>query len=691
MAFLDALRGYIAKATQGEAGNVVSQRIASKKKEAARRPGRAGESRAMKVADQALFVPTGGFLKPGNGENAQTSPQERTLEELTKSHNGSPSPAFPQQKADMPQRDARRDNALARVSGPTDKDWQVIRAWRGELLNKEGTTMATAIPAKFRRHILYLDVGYVLVDQVISTEASLKSILERMVRTARADRREKFPTKICWLDLNEIDKIRGFSSLATRRELSKKIQVRGADAQPMQKEIMEIFGMAAAVSASDVYFYVEERTTIKWRELGRVSVTMIKDKEWGKAAGSAVFEMCAAGSRSSASYDVQEMPRGQINRLEMPDLMPSSLDAVRVQIAPLPMDGILAVFRLVNAASKRKKNVNSTGYRKCHIDDLNAARRKREGATIIAGPTGSGKSSTLTAILEEDVKNNPSDHYLTLETPIEAIVAGVGQIAIVDPTRLDEATRQTRLQRAGQMLMRLDPDVIVVGEARTPEDAKLVIELANSGHRVLSTTHTISANAIPSRFRDLGVPPHDLLMPGKLTCLVGQRLVPRLCPHCSVKMSDLGSRTDTVMSRMMVVGPDFDKLKALEEKAREIMQTNKVAGVDDGGIRIDRKWLLKPGEKNECPHCRGTGLSGRTVVAETIRVNNDYIDYLRREDLSGAIKYWLDEGGGLMMGEHMMQHLVCGSVDLRDFFGVVGEFGTVSDNRLHRVLGDLMA
>ena len=154
-------------------------------------------------------------------------------------------------------------------------------------------------------------------------------------------------------------------------------------------------------------------------------------------------------------------------------------------------------------------------------DTLEADRRRPTGALLVTGPTGSGKSTTLYARLTEI--NRPEINIITVEDPVEYRLAGVNQVQINPRAGLTFAT-------ALRSILRSDPDVVMVGEIRDGETAKISIEAALTGHFVLSTLHTNDAPSAITRLNEMGVEP--FLTGAAVSAVLAQRLARKLCPHC---------------------------------------------------------------------------------------------------------------------------------------------------------------
>ena len=145
---------------------------------------------------------------------------------------------------------------------------------------------------------------------------------------------------------------------------------------------------------------------------------------------------------------------------------------------------------------------------------------KRNSITVIAAPTGEGKTTTLYSIL--DYLNRPEINVTTIEDPVEIRVEGINQIEIDENTSFASSLRT---------VLRQDPDIILVGEIRDLETAEIAMQSGQTGHYVLSTIHTIDAIEVVTRLRKMGISNYDIA--STLATSVSQRLVRRICPHCS--------------------------------------------------------------------------------------------------------------------------------------------------------------
>jgi general secretion pathway protein E len=230
------------------------------------------------------------------------------------------------------------------------------------------------------------------------------------------------------------------------------------------------------------------------------------------------------------------------------------------------------------------------------MSETDMARFKRElshahGMIVVTGPTGSGKTTTLAGALGH--LNDPARKIVTIEDPVEYQVAGVNQIQIHPEIGLTFA-------RTLRSLLRFDPDIMMVGEMRDGETASIGVNAALTGHLVLTTLHTNSAAGAVVRLLDLGVQAY--LIASTLRCVVGQRLVRKLCPHCK---------------------------EPYQASADLIAQLPPTAYA--GLTPPLTLWRAKG-----CTYCGGTGYSGRAAIFEVLVVDEE-LRRLIKPDVSAEI------------------------------------------------------
>ena len=170
---------------------------------------------------------------------------------------------------------------------------------------------------------------------------------------------------------------------------------------------------------------------------------------------------------------------------------------------------------------------------------------KRNSITVIAAPTGEGKTTTLYSVL--DYLNKPEINVTTVEDPVEIRVSGINQIEIDAKTNFSDSLRT---------ILRQDPDIILLGEIRDLETAEIAFQAGQTGHYVLSTIHTINAVEVITRLRKMGISDYDIA--STLATSVSQRLIRRICPHCAVKRKFTQQEKSLINKLASKYGDEFD-------------------------------------------------------------------------------------------------------------------------------------
>ena len=263
------------------------------------------------------------------------------------------------------------------------------------------------------------------------------------------------------------------------------------------------------------------------------------------------------------------------------------------------------------------------GFSVEHVDEIYQALEKPTGIFLVTGPTGSGKSSTLYAILNR--LNTPSVKTLTIEDPIEYVVDGITQTEINDII----GNTFARLLRA---FLRQDPDNIMVGEIRDLDTATISMRAAMTGHTVLSTLHTNDSTSTVTRLLDMGVDPG--LLSSSLRCCLAQRLVRKVCVHCSTQYQP----TDSILN--------------------------------DFGIRKNSPVIFRHG--SGCPKCNFSGYNGRRPIIELWFPSRDeLLMFSRRPDNLTLRNTVFSVPGRLTMVEDGFRRVLAGETTLEELVRVV--------------------
>jgi type IV pilus assembly protein PilB len=295
-----------------------------------------------------------------------------------------------------------------------------------------------------------------------------------------------------------------------------------------------------------------------------------------------------------AKLDIAERRKPQDGRISLNAAAAGRMLDIRVATLPT-VEGESVVMRLLDK-TKKAPTLTELGLSEEMRAKLAEIIRRPTGAILATGPTGSGKSTTLYAALTEI--NDPQINIITVEDPVEYRLSGVNQVQINPRAGLTFAA-------ALRSILRSDPDVVMVGEIRDSETAKISIEAALTGHLVLSTMHTNDAPGALSRLNEMGVEP--FLTGSAVSAVLAQRLARKLCTHCCEMYSP--TREDMIKAR---VSPEL-------------------AAAADGVVFY---------RKRGCPRCGQTGYRGRIGVFQLL-VMNEHLESLAsrkagREELERA-------------------------------------------------------
>lgn len=286
---------------------------------------------------------------------------------------------------------------------------------------------------------------------------------------------------------------------------------------------------------------------------------------------------------------------------------------IRVSIVPI-VDGEKVVMRLLSSKSRRFSLVD-LGMSEADLKRVETAFSKSFGMILSTGPTGSGKSTSIYAILK--ILNTRQKNITTIEDPVEYRIKGVNQIQVITKTNLTFA--------AGlRSILRQDPNVVFVGEIRDTETAGIAVNAALTGHLVLSTLHTNDAATTLPRLTDMKIEP--FLVASTVNVIIAQRLIRKICENC---------RTSVVMT---------------EEELLKNLPAD-----------IIKKHYIPTGDKKEvrmykgagCKICHDTGYSGRVGLFEVLEVTKDIkklivdkadSDVIAKAARKGGMTTMLDDG-----------------------------------------------
>ncbi len=316
-----------------------------------------------------------------------------------------------------------------------------------------------------------------------------------------------------------------------------------------------------------------------------------------------------------ADMDITERRRPQDGRIAL-RIDGEPLD-LRVATLPTPLgEGI--VIRVLNSGVSFH-SIDDLGLSADNLAKFLRMLHKPYGCVLIAGPTGSGKTTTLYAALQSI--NEPTRKIITIEDPIEYRMSGLSQVAVNPRVAL---TFAAGLRTA----LRFDPDVVMVGEVRDPETASIAVRAALTGHLVLSSIHTNDAPSALTRITDMGV--ESYVTSSALLGAVAQRLVRRLCQKCKrpAKISD-------------------ERLRAAGFEPYELLG-------------------LKTYESVGCDACRGTGFTGRLGVFEIMEMDDDMTRLFLKNAPSEELRTLAIEKGMVTLRRDALDKVAAGSTSLRE-------------------------
>lgn len=279
---------------------------------------------------------------------------------------------------------------------------------------------------------------------------------------------------------------------------------------PIIKLVNHILYQAVKRAASDIHIEpFEKELHVRYRIDGVLYTVMSPPKRLQGALSSRIKIM--------ANMNIAEKRIPQDGRIDI-RVAGKQID-IRVSVLPVVF-GERIVMRLLDK-SRTFGKLKDLGFSDRDFAILMENIKKPNGIIFVTGPTGSGKTTTLYAILGE--LNTPDVNIVTVEDPVEYQMAGVGQVQVKEKIGLTFAA-------ALRSILRQDPDIIMIGETRDQETAQIAIQSALTGHLVLSTLHTNSAPATITRLLDMGVEPY--LIASSVILAMAQRLVRRLCDNC---------------------------------------------------------------------------------------------------------------------------------------------------------------
>ena len=363
---------------------------------------------------------------------------------------------------------------------------------------------------------------------------------------------------------------------------------------PVIRLVNDILFRALQLRASDIHVHpYETKIQIRYRIDGILYDTLSLNKN--------VLPLIISRIKVMAGMDIAERRMPQDGRCTV-RLGQREVD-LRISTVPTSY-GERSVMRVLDK-STALYGLDELGLGEEDLTKFYSLLGRTHGVIFVTGPTGSGKSTTLYACLSR--LNSAEKNIMTIEDPIEYQLEGISQMQVASKKGMTFANSLRHV-------LRQDPDVIMVGEVRDIETARMAIQSSLTGHLVFSTLHTNDAAGAISRLLDLGVEPY--LVSSSLIAVMAQRLVRKVCPDCR------------------------EEYQPTERELRELGLLSADASLSDIEQK-NGKFFVGRG----CDKCFQTGFRGRTGVYELMMINEEIQELIYRRESAGAIKRAALNGG----------------------------------------------
>lgn len=402
------------------------------------------------------------------------------------------------------------------------------------------------------------------------------------------------------------------------------------------KQFESILTYAIAEKASDIHIEVQQKGAgIRMRIKGEL-IKYMADKRMSFEEASnlcSVIYMVLASSKDVA-FDPRDCQQGAV-----PHTLGDQELKLRYQSVPAYPDGFDVILRVLPVGrSEEFTPLKDLGYTLQQEKQLLEITSRSVGALIIAGVTGSGKSTTLKNLLMYMNANTGYRRKIySIEDPPEYNIPRITQIPVVIGKNNIQGV--SPFEKPIKACMRGDPDVIMIGEVRDVTTGDLTKKAVQSGHQVLTTVHATSALGILPRLQDFGIKSSVLGSPDFLNGLLYQRLLKQVCPHCSHKLNDL------------ISGKLKQQIK--QEHVNMYSSISELVNPLEYDIRIRNH--------DGCEKCKFTGIINLSVCAEVISLNMHLVELISQEKLIELNKAWrklsnLDPASEDMSGKTAMEH-----------------------------------
>lgn len=332
--------------------------------------------------------------------------------------------------------------------------------------------------------------------------------------------------------------------------------------------------------------------------------------------------------KSNMKLNLTQIPQDGKYRIE------ESGDRIDVRVSTLPVKlGENMVCRILDSTNAIPA-MSDLGFMWTSKRQIEKSMQKKNGMILVTGPTGSGKTTTLYSVLA--TLNTPDKKVITLEDPIEYELDGVVQSEVNEKNSYTYASGL-------KALLRQDPDVIMIGEVRDLETADIAAQASLTGHLVLSTLHTKSASETVERLSNMGLPSY--ILASAIDIIIAQRLVRRICPHCSESYEATPEETETIKWMMQDIGIEA------------------VSKAKKNGFTLHRG--------RGCEQCGYTGFKGRLGIFEVLYFSDEIRALIRNGASPAEILAKGREQDLMLMREDGVLKAMRGKTTIEELFSVI--------------------
>jgi type II secretory ATPase GspE/PulE/Tfp pilus assembly ATPase PilB-like protein len=499
-------------------------------------------------------------------------------------------------------------NRLPPVEAATPEHLTVIANFQGRVLTAEGGSVWAS--RKQRTAGAFLDNGWLVISEEDRSAPELAALRAALLRDSMVIARQVQVTRQVIRDVYSRSDVGPGS---------------GAPVAP-ENHLLELLSEAVAVAASEVHVAIERRrTSVRFRIGGLMTPPRLRSREEGERIMGTTF---LYDERSTKRADSDEPRQVRLESLSGRSL-PPGVDCVVVNWVPsattgtnAPKGGGIGVLRVVRPREEAPA-LESIGLSESQLESIRFAASRANGIVAVAGPIGSGRTTTLAAMLSDDGCGMLRRNLVSVEDPPEHLVRGATEIRIEDST---SSGGLSGLARAIAAARNVGPDALAVGEISNSEATRIAFEAASAQVSVWATLKARSALSVPRRLAELGAERASLSDPERLPLLVGQRLLERPCKRCGERLS---------AAKHPAVARWLDKVK-VGSSARAMVS----AGCEDG--------------------C--TGASKRVLVAEIVPSDRGILE-MALEGKDDAAWKLLKERGTQTMAERAADLIATGEID----------------------------